>query len=339
MARLGFAGYEQTVGTPNVVVDGAPNAATVLTLTHWPGIPAPAGLADDLSAQMAFRYLDAGADRHGGAEVVTNNHFDQDGLASVFALTDPTTARRHRELLVDLAAAGDFATYRSRHAARLSMVVAGFADPERSPLPADALARPYPEQCALLYAELLGRLPSLLDHPDAHRELWADEDADLTASEAAIAGGRVTIEEGPDLDLAVVRLPEHLDVGGGHRFGGRWVDGLHPMAVHGATDRCCVARLQGRRYDVTHRYETWVQYRSRRLRPRVDLVGLAAELNGAEATGTTWTADDVSDLTPTLRLAPGVESSLDEERFLSLLRPHLATAPPAWDPYVVKGTS
>jgi len=34
---------------------------------------------------MAFRYLDSGAALHGNAEVVTNNHFDQDGLISVYA--------------------------------------------------------------------------------------------------------------------------------------------------------------------------------------------------------------------------------------------------------------
>ena len=46
---------------------------TVLTLSHWPQLPAPDGLADDLSAQMAFRCLDSGATLHGNAEVITNN--------------------------------------------------------------------------------------------------------------------------------------------------------------------------------------------------------------------------------------------------------------------------
>lgn len=46
---------------PNIVVDGSPNAGTVLTLTHWPGIAQPARLGADLSAEMAFRYLGAPA--------------------------------------------------------------------------------------------------------------------------------------------------------------------------------------------------------------------------------------------------------------------------------------
>ena len=87
-----YAPYDSTGSTPNVVVDGSPNAATVLCLTHWPEIPDVAGFADDLSAQMAFRYVDAGMDRHGDATVVTNNHFDQDGLVSIYALVEPEAA-------------------------------------------------------------------------------------------------------------------------------------------------------------------------------------------------------------------------------------------------------
>ena len=43
-----FVPYEQSRHEPNIVVDGSPNEATVLTLTHWPGIAQPARLADDL---------------------------------------------------------------------------------------------------------------------------------------------------------------------------------------------------------------------------------------------------------------------------------------------------
>lgn len=54
-----FAAYHQLGDRPNLVVDGAPNQATVLTLSHWPSAGTPTALADDLSAQIVFRYLDA----------------------------------------------------------------------------------------------------------------------------------------------------------------------------------------------------------------------------------------------------------------------------------------
>ena len=68
---------------PNVVVDGRANTATVLTLSHWPQAPCPADLRRDLSAQSALAYLSTPCPPRVPAELVTNNHFDQDGLMSV----------------------------------------------------------------------------------------------------------------------------------------------------------------------------------------------------------------------------------------------------------------
>src|SRR5688500_18490134 len=126
---LRYEPYDSTIDLGNVVVDGSPNAGTLLTISHWPGMPIPPGCEADTSAQMAFRYLDRGADLHGSAEVVTNNHFDQDGLAAVCALVNPEGALARRAQLEDLAAAGDFAVFAERSSARLSMAVAALADP------------------------------------------------------------------------------------------------------------------------------------------------------------------------------------------------------------------
>lgn len=91
---LRYEPYEATVDRPDVVVDGAPNPATVLRLSHRPGIEAVGGTEADLSAQMAFRDLDRGADLHGDATLVTNNHFDQDGLVAVYGLRGPSGGTR-----------------------------------------------------------------------------------------------------------------------------------------------------------------------------------------------------------------------------------------------------
>ncbi len=60
----------------------------MLTLSHWPRTATPRGLARDLSAEIAFAALDRGA-RWRGARAVSNDHFDTDGLAGLFALADP----------------------------------------------------------------------------------------------------------------------------------------------------------------------------------------------------------------------------------------------------------
>jgi hypothetical protein len=335
---LRYIPYGDLAGQPNVVSDGSPTDGTLLCLSHWPGIGSPPEFAADLSAEMAFRYLHA-FDRHPGAVAVSNNHFDQDGLVGVFALSEPDEALARRALLVEVARAGDFAVSASRPAARVSMVLSAYADPARSPLgelPAD-----YDATTALLYTELLGRLPELCDHPERQRALWGEEDATLRASEEAIASGTVKIEEVPDLDLAIVTVPERAPDAGGHRFGGGWVHGLHPMAVYNATERGALVTRRGRRYELAYRYESWVQYRSRAVRPRVDLAPLAEALNAEEAAGGTWTAEHVSALTPVLSMAAPAgaadttESTITPDRFVALVEAHLRSEPAAWDPYRV----
>ncbi|HVM52995.1 MAG TPA: DUF6687 family protein, partial [Acidimicrobiales bacterium] len=218
-------------------------------------------------------YVESGMGRHGDAEVVTNNHFDQDGLAGVFALAEPDVAMRHRALLEDLAAAGDFGTY---------------------------------------------------------RDLWIGEDERLTASEEAVEAGRVVIADEPDLDIAVVTVDPDLPATWGHRFTGQHYDGVHPMALHNATDMSGIALLHGARYRYTDRYETWVQCRSRQRRTRVALLPLARRLT--EADDVRWRADAAGALAPTL--SHEGESSLTPATFLTALRDHLRTAEPAWDPAV-----
>jgi hypothetical protein len=326
-----FVPYHELDGRPNVVLDGSPTQGTVRCVTHWPGYPPPEEVAADLSAQMAFRLLDH-RELLGEAQLVSNNHFDQDGLVSILALVDPDAALPHRGLLEDVAAAGDFAVYRDRRAARISMVLSAHADGRGGlDLPAD-----YPAKSGVLYAAMLDLLPRLCAGVERHRELWAEEDATLDASEAALADGAVTVTEVPEVDLAIVDVGAGAPDAGGHRFGGDWQRGLHPMAVHNATERLVVATVRGPRYEVEERYETWVQLRSRPFRRRRDLAPLARRLQDEEAGDAEWTATPVSGLTPMLRSGDG-DSSLDRGRFLELLVAHLRDAPAAWEPFTPVG--
>lgn len=332
MTPLRFVGYDASATEPNVVVDGSPNAGTVLVVSHWPGMPTPPGCAADSSCQMVFRYLDRGADLHGDAGAVTNNHFDQDGLAGIYPMTDPEDGLRRRTQLEGLASAGDFGVAPDRTSARVSMAVSALSDPDRSPL---RLPDDYGEACVMLYDHALGELPGWLDDPDRCRELWAEEDAQLDAAEAALAAGRVAIEEHPDVDLAVVTLPA-TGRSSGHRFAGRSFAGIHPIALHSATDRSAILLLDPTegRHRLTYRYEGWVQFRSRPIRPRVDLAPLAEQLTATEPHGATWTATPPGELTPELSTAPdGPASSIHPAQLVATVTRHLADAPPARDPY------
>ncbi|MBK5332922.1 MAG: hypothetical protein JJD93_13175 [Ilumatobacteraceae bacterium] len=324
-----YLGYPASATEPNVVVDGSPNDSTVLTLTHWPGFPQPDGFHFDLSAEMTFHYLDAPIDA-GAADVVTNNHFDQDGLVGLHALVNPELSQEHRQLLIDAARAGDFATFRDRRAARASMIINAYADAGRSPI-ADRLVGSYDEQCVVLYEETIPLLVSMAVDGERFHNLWAEEDEQLTASEKAIANDVITVEELPDIDLAVVTIPDSEITRSGHRFAGESFEGVHPMALHNATNCFRLLVVHGRRYQYVDRYETWVQYRSRRPLPRVDMRPLAERLIECERSSAMWSASRPGSLTPTLRV--DAESSLDSDVVRGMVIAHLRDSPPAWDPY------
>jgi hypothetical protein len=341
VANFEYVPYHLLDGRPNVIVDGSATEGTVLTLSHWPNSPCPPGLEEDLSAEMSFSYL-ARLDLHGEATAVSNNHFDQDGLVSLLALVDPANALPRRRILVDLARAGDFGTYLDRDAARASMVISAFADPERSPL--GSSADDYPQWTSDLYQELLPRATDICERVWEYHDIWAEEDATLDASEDAITSGRVRIEEDPELDLAVVHVPADAPRAGGHLFAGDWRMGLHPMVINNATDMFTLLIVTGSRYELIYRYESWVQYRSARPRARVDLTPLVAELNSVETSAGNWVASKVSAIAPKLYFRGDAESSatadssdaesgIAPERFVEMAKSHLSRSQPAWDPY------
>src|ERR1043166_4508587 len=108
-----FVPYDQLPGIPNIIVDGAAQADTRLTLSHWPHSGTPWDLKQDSSAQIVFKYLDTPPYQI-SVEAGSNKPFDEDGLIGIFTILNPQTAQTQRDLLIDIAAAGDFGTYRIR---------------------------------------------------------------------------------------------------------------------------------------------------------------------------------------------------------------------------------
>ncbi len=298
---LRFAPYEACAGRPHLVADGAPQAGTVLTLSHWPRSGTPWPLKADTSAEIALRFLElpgeARARLGAGAALATNNHFDEDGALALFALIEPAAARSRRRLVVEAAEAGDFLVWRDPRALKVALAIGAYDDPERSPLGRDHFGRPHGEQVAARYEAVLPRIGSLLDDPDAagFRDLWGPPLAAVEAAAAALDAGRARITESPDLDLAIVEY-DRRDAP------------LPRLAVYPRTARHRIVWIaSGQVEAVGYRYETWVQVVSRRPRPRVDLAPLLPALDRLEidstpggAVAARWRFDGVGAITPRL---------------------------------------
>jgi len=327
-----FVPYDQASSLPNIIVDGASTTNTVLTLSHWPKSGTPVELKRDTSAEIAFAYLDSPR-FHVPVDAVSNNHFDEDGLVAIFTLLNPDTAQRHRDLLIDAAQAGDFGFFQRREAARMAFTLSAFADPQTSPLPKPIFDLPYPEMAARLYVEILDVLPRLLTNLHDFQPLWEREDAELTDSEKRLEEGQITIEQRPELDLAIVRIPESVVAARVHRFTQPRNAQCHPYAIHNRTRCSRLLYLQEHRAELHYRYEGWVQMISRRPAPRIDLSALAAELNEQEQTAGRWIFDGVDQITPKLHLEGSATTSILPETIELRIEHHLRTGKAAWDPY------
>jgi hypothetical protein len=319
---------------PNIVVDGAPLPTTLLTLSHWPNNQSPPELRRDTSTATVFAYLDA-VHLHQSVPWVTNNHFDEDGLFGMYAITDPLGALECRNLLIAASLAGDFGVVAERDAARLCFVIENLADADSSILPVEIFAEE--DRVAALYTALLDSLPAVLrdcrDGWPRYGDLWALQDEHLTASRALLADGVVTVVESPELDLAVVRIPAYLRRRQARRYLVDEQAAVHPFAINSATQCSRILRVQGKHYEFEYRYESWVQLATRRVPLRVHLGSLAERLNELERGAPKWVAQSPTDTVPRLQRSDGTPSSIPLDTFLLELEGALTSAPVAWDPY------
>jgi hypothetical protein len=345
--QLGFEPYESLSERPHVMVDGAARASSVLTLSHWPASPTPPMLARDVSAESVLEYLRAVQSIGSGAsfprarrglrtvlasgalaEAVTNDHFDEDGLMSVYALVDPETALARGELLVAVAMCGDFGVVASDVAARISFAVGPLAEAEAGP----------GSGTSERYKAVLPYVGELLRFPERFKRYWAIEAAQLRAGRAALASGEVEIAERPDVDLAVVSRSR--SPGAGPSRGPSGASGgmpVHAAAVHSVTKASRVLAFDGQRCELCLRYEGWVRTVSRRVPLRPDLAPLAERLSAEEPSGVAWEANAVG--ATICRLRPGGDgrSDLDPDRIVRVVSDFLASAEPAWDPWRREG--
>ncbi len=332
---LDYVPVGELEGRPHVVVDGAPQPGTVLTLSHWPASPTPRPLWRDLSAEIAFAYLET-REPEPGAVAVTNDHLDLDGLVALFALVEPQAAFERRDLLVEVARIGDFGVVTEDRAASVAFALATLVDPIRSPwaLPSGAS----PDWTAACYTELLALLPECCDHPERFAPFAEAETAWLAAGRDLERRGLVTVDEHREAGLAVVELGDcaaGVPVAG--NVGHLELPGVHPAVVHARTSAARVLVTGAAGFCYYDRYETWVRVVSRALPLRRDLAPLASALTQIEGGADAWHATTPGTLVPMLR--PGDRSRLGTGEVLAALLDHLAAAPVAWDPFRAAGAS
>eukprot|EP00967_Tisochrysis_lutea_P114158 scaffold181727_cov28-Tisochrysis_lutea.AAC.1 len=174
-------------------------AGCELQLSHWPSNRTPKELYADTSTEIALNLARARQRGEYAAfddALILNNHYDTDGVLSVFACMQPEEALRHGTLLTEAAAAGDFGEWASERGIKLDAAL-------------EALAAGCDDE-GVRYAEALERLPRLIEavlHSDegrhvaeeelrhvAEEELWKEGWEAAIAGREALSNGAASLE-------------------------------------------------------------------------------------------------------------------------------------------------
>jgi hypothetical protein len=110
---------------PKLSIDGTvPNS---LHFSHWEGNRTPAEVKADTSTEIALNLVGSREFERltQGIKLVTNNHFDTDGVLSVWTVLNGASALDLKSELIAAAEAGDFSAYTNERAVRASIVIHG----------------------------------------------------------------------------------------------------------------------------------------------------------------------------------------------------------------------
>ncbi len=297
-----------------IVVGGAVPAA--LHLSHCPGNATPPALKADTSLEIALKFLNLKTPRRDelrrGAEIVTSPRFSVDALLALWALVAPHRAQGFTGPLQAAAFSAEYQVFIFPEATKICCAANRLADPDRSRLRGGLGTGDAWERLGARFRALLPLLDDLFGDVDRFEPDWREEFEAIQADRDLAARGQAKIEEFPEVDLAVLRPPRRL----------------HPVARNSATDRLRVLTIAGEtNYEMIYRAESWAEFTSRPVAPRIDLGPLLPELRGLE-TSATWRWDAITEPTPSLRCVDAkggaAASAVAPDRLIALLRRHLA---------------
>lgn len=195
---------------PKLSVDGT--VANSIHFSHWEGNETPASVKADTSTEIVLNLVASPQkdELTQGVELVTNNHFDTDGVLSVWTMLAGERALALSDRLVPAAEAGDFSEFPNEAAVRASIVIQGSdqVSPDAdsgSPLAA-SLAGATVDDEARAYELVLPEVENVLTKTDEYEYLWRSGWEQLARAIESFERGGSRVEEFVDAGLSLVTL-------------------------------------------------------------------------------------------------------------------------------------
>src|ERR1044072_5374025 len=205
---------EALANVPKLSVDGTVDNS--IHFSHWEANATPAEVKADTSTEIALNLV-ASPNRvalTNGIELVTNNHFDTDGVLSVWTVLNGERASSYRDLLISAAEAGDFSEHSSDDGVRVSIAIQGSDQASPNNDDGSALARLLAgegvEDDARAYELVLPEVERLLTNINNYEPLWREGWNNLAAAIESFERGKSRVTEHNGISL-VTLAPEVFD--------------------------------------------------------------------------------------------------------------------------------
>src|SRR5947207_7921594 len=170
--------HEGLADVPKLSVDGT--VGNAIHFSHWKGNQTPLSVKADTSTEIALK-LAAAPNREEltrGIDLITNNHFDTDGVLSVWTVLAGERALPLRDKLIAAAEAGDFSEMSTEDGVRASIVIQGSESPidenAGSPLAQQLAGEPVSDE-ARAYDLVLPYVQRVLKNTGEYESLWRAE--------------------------------------------------------------------------------------------------------------------------------------------------------------------
>jgi len=307
-----FEFYSEAIADlPKLSVDGTVDNA--IHFSHWNGNQTPESVKADTSTETVLNVV-AAPNRNEltrSIDLVTNNHFDTDGVLSVWAMLTGERALDLRDRLIAAAEAGDFSEFSSVDGVRASIVIQGSDSPidkSGSPLAQQLAGKTITDE-AQAYVLVLPHIEHVIKHTGQYEPLWREQWKRIETALDSFAKGASRVEEIDDGKLSVVTLAPQI-------FGPSGFDPSRDAAPFTAISHHARGEMfliatpldKGWAYRIDYPYYSWAETVVRPKIVRRNLSELMTQLNELERSSSArWSVDSSE-------LASAAKFSSDNEK-------------------------
>jgi hypothetical protein len=297
--------HDGLASVPKLSVDGTVDNA--IHFSHWKGNQTPASVKADTSTEIALNLV-AAPNRDEltkGIDLVTNNHFDTDGVLSVWSVLTGERALELREKLIAAAEAGDFSELSTQAGVRASIVIQGsesaIDEDTGSPLARQLNGSPVSNN-ARAYELVLPHVERVLSRTNDYASLWCDPWNRIAAALDSFAQGRSRVDEDREAKISLVTLAPEIFSSSGFKPT-RHCAPFTAISHHARGEIFLIATpfAGGWAYRLDYPYYSWAETIVRPRIERRDFSPLVAVLNELESNpGGRWRLDS-SELTSAVK--------------------------------------